>query len=78
MIVHWSHDGHVTTEPPLTQACADKLQREMEDFGFPPEFPEEDEDETSSKKARCSKRSTQLSTYPKAKLVQHIDASPSQ
>lgn len=78
MTVHQSHDSHVTTEPPHTQACADKLQREMEDFGFPPDFPEEDEDETSSKKARCSKRSTKLSTYPKAVLVQHIDATPYQ
>lgn len=54
------------TEPPLTQACADKLQREMEDFGFPPEFPEEDEDETSSKKARCSKHSTKLEYIPQS------------
>ncbi len=23
------------------KACADKLKREMEDFGFPPNFPEE-------------------------------------
>ena len=24
------------------KACADKLKREMEDFGFPPAFPEDD------------------------------------
>lgn len=23
------------------QACADKLKREMEDFGYPPQFPDE-------------------------------------
>lgn len=27
------------------QACADKLKREMELFGCPPQFPEEEEDE---------------------------------
>ena len=27
------------------QACADKLKREIEDFGCPPEFPEEEEEE---------------------------------
>lgn len=27
------------------QACADKLKREMDDFGFPPKFPENSEKE---------------------------------
>lgn len=27
------------------QACADKLKREMNDFGFPPKFPENSEKE---------------------------------
>ena len=31
---------HVTGMP--IKACADKLKREMEDFGFPPAFPEDD------------------------------------
>ena len=26
------------------QACADKLKREMEDYGYPPEFPADDEE----------------------------------
>ena len=30
---------HCTGMP--IKACADKLKREMEDFGFPPKFPEE-------------------------------------
>jgi leucyl-tRNA synthetase len=30
---------HCTGMP--IKACADKLKREMEDFGFPPNFPEE-------------------------------------
>lgn len=30
---------HCTGMP--IKACADKLKREMEDFGFPPDFPEE-------------------------------------
>lgn len=37
---------HCTGMP--IKACADKLKREMEDFGFPPNFPEEEaEAETS-------------------------------
>lgn len=39
---------HCTGMP--IRACADKLQREMEEFGFPPNFPEVEEDDTSSKK----------------------------
>jgi len=35
---------HCTGMP--IKACADKLKREMEDFGFPPVFPEETETET--------------------------------
>lgn len=31
---------HCTGMP--IKACADKLKREMEDFGFPPVFPEDD------------------------------------
>ena len=27
------------------QACADKLKREMDDYGFPPKFPENSEKE---------------------------------
>ena len=33
----------------FSQACADKLQREMADFGFPPEFPREAEVEEKPK-----------------------------
>ena len=29
------------------QACADKLQKEMEDFGYPPQFPDDKRNETS-------------------------------
>lgn len=29
----------------MFQACADKLAREMEDFGYPPEFPADEEEE---------------------------------
>lgn len=32
------------------QACADKLKREMELYGYPPQFPEEDEEEEEQKK----------------------------
>ena len=49
------------------QACADKLKREMEDFGYPPQFPEHEEevkvelsaleeitkDKSKGKKVRC-------------------------
>ena len=41
---------HCTGMP--IKACADKLKREMEDFGFPPNFPEEVENveiDTSSR-----------------------------
>lgn len=31
----------------MPQACADKLKREMNDYGFPPKFPEEGEKEES-------------------------------
>ena len=31
------------------QACADKLKNEMEDFGFPPNFPVETEPATEGK-----------------------------
>ena len=52
----------MTTVSPLVQACADKLQREMEEFGFPPEFPEEEEEDTSSKKARHCKHANKQGT----------------
>ena len=29
------------------QACADKLQKEMKDFGYPPKFPDDKHVETS-------------------------------
>lgn len=31
------------------QACADKLKREMELYGNPPQFPDEDEEEAEEK-----------------------------
>lgn len=34
----------------LQQACADKLKREMELYGCPPEFPDEEEDEDEEPK----------------------------
>ena len=37
----------VLTVDIFSQACADKLKREIEEFGFPPKFPESGEkDET--------------------------------
>ena len=36
-----------------TQACADKLKREMEDFGFPPNFPTEPEEKEEEEKAEA-------------------------
>ncbi|XP_013388845.1 leucine--tRNA ligase, cytoplasmic isoform X1 [Lingula anatina] len=39
---------HCTGMP--IKACADKLKREMEDFGYPPRFPEVDEDEENKDK----------------------------
>ncbi|CAM4671828.1 unnamed protein product [Leuciscus chuanchicus] len=38
---------HCTGMP--IKACADKLKREMELYGFPPQFPEEDEEEEEQK-----------------------------
>ena len=32
---------------PITQACADKLQKEMEEYGYPPKFPDDKHNETS-------------------------------
>lgn len=62
----------MTTVSPLVQACADKLQREMEEFGFPPEFPEEEEEDTSSKKARHCKHANKQG--PPSKQYTHISA----
>lgn len=39
---------HCTGMP--IKACADKLKREMELYGYPPQFPEEDEEEEEQKK----------------------------
>ena len=41
---------HCTGMP--IKACADKLKREMEDFGFPPKFPIEKEEDVDKKKER--------------------------
>lgn len=40
--------------PIFLQACADKLKREMSDFGFPPRFPQSEEKE-ESKQVRTDK-----------------------
>lgn len=44
--------GGAEGSPRSAQACADKLKREMELYGCPPEFPdeEEEEEESSAKK----------------------------
>ncbi|CAG0916333.1 unnamed protein product [Notodromas monacha] len=49
----WPFGLHCTGMP--IKACADKLKREMEDFGFPPQFPEEDEDAAEVAEIKDSK-----------------------
>lgn len=36
------------------QACADKLKREMELYGNPPQFPDEEEEEKEKEKPKTS------------------------
>lgn len=38
----------------LCQACADKLKREMELYGNPPQFPDEEEEEEEKEKPKIS------------------------
>lgn len=34
----------LASPPPLPQACSDKLKQEMLDFGYPPDFPVDEEE----------------------------------
>jgi hypothetical protein len=43
--------------PPFLQACADKLKREIEDFGYPPQFPPEEEEEEKEKEIEIKDKS---------------------
>ena len=46
-----SNTLHVSVLPLFPQACSDKLQREMQEYSFPPNFPatkEEDEEDGES------------------------------
>lgn len=38
----------------VRQACADKLKREMELYGNPPQFPDEEEEEEKEKKPKTA------------------------
>lgn len=49
--VLWPFGFHCTGMP--IKACADKLKREMEDFGYPPQFPAVSEDFTSAETSQA-------------------------
>jgi leucyl-tRNA synthetase len=71
---------HLTGTP--IKACADKLSREMKDFGFPPQFPDDSDDKPSTttatpdeptiKDKSKSKRSKLEAKTIKAKYQWHI------
>lgn len=44
------------------QACADKLQKEMKDFGYPPQFPDDKHTE-NSQPAKVKTVATRYQTY---------------
>ena len=52
----------------MFQAAADKLKREMKDFGYPPQFPvEETEEETESKASATPKANEENKVDKKGK-----------
>ncbi|CAI5445809.1 unnamed protein product [Caenorhabditis angaria] len=58
---------HCTGMP--IKACADKLKREMEDFGFPPNFPEDVEEEKKVEVSILDEITKDKSKGKKSKLV---------
>ena len=55
----------------IIKASADKLKREMEDFGFPPKFPADVAEETEEEKAATPKESesSKIDNKSKSKKV---------
>ncbi|KHJ88897.1 leucine--tRNA ligase [Oesophagostomum dentatum] len=58
---------HCTGMP--IKACADKLKREMEDFGYPPRFPEEKEESPKEEVSSIDEITKDRSKGKKSKLV---------
>jgi hypothetical protein len=55
----------------IIKASADKLKREMEDFGFPPKFPADTNEEVEEEKAATPKESesSKIDNKSKSKKV---------